>query len=120
MGKHFVKGLAAGAILGAVASVLLNSEEADEKKAALVKAAKKVKKKVADHSKSVGKLTKSAYGKIVDTTVAEFRGVKDLSEDELKELRAELKASWKDLEGMMKKKPSAKKAPAKSKGKKKK
>ena len=61
------------------------------------------------HAKSVGKLTKTAYGKIVDTTVAEFRGVKDLSEEELSELRSELKNSWDGVKVMFEKKPKAKK-----------
>jgi hypothetical protein len=116
MGKHkgFVKGLAAGAVLGAVASVLLSMEHKDEKKAALTKVAKRVKTRVAQHTKNIGKLTKGAYNKIVDTTVAEFRGVKDLSEGELVELRDELRASWEDVRGMVAtKKPAAKKRPAK-------
>lgn len=116
MGKHkgFVKGLAAGAVLGAVASVLMSMEHKDEKKAALAKVANRVKTRVVQHSKSIGKLTKSAYNKIVDTTVAEFRGVKDLSEAELKELRAELRDSWGDVKGMVElKKPAMKKKPAK-------
>lgn len=113
MGKHkgFLKGLAAGAVLGAVASVLMSIEHKDEKKTALVKVANRVKTRVIQHSKSIGKLTKAAYNKIVDTTVAEFRGVKDLSEAELKELRDELRGSWDDVKGMVEpKKPAGKKA----------
>jgi hypothetical protein len=118
MGKHkgFVKGLAAGAVLGAVASVLMSMEHKDEKKEALAKVAKRVKTKVGQHSKNIGKLTKTAYNKIVDTTVAEFRGVKDLSEGEMDELRDELRSSWEDVKGMVElKKAPAKKKPAKKK-----
>ncbi len=116
MGKHkgFVKGLAAGAVLGAVASVLMSMEHKDEKKAALARVAKRVKTRVVQHSKNIGKLTKSAYNQIVDTTIAEFRGVKDLSEDEMKELRAELRDSWSDVKGVV----EPKKSPAKKSAKK--
>jgi hypothetical protein len=112
MGRHkgFIKGLAAGAVLGAVASVLMSMEHKDEKKAALVKVANRVKSRVLRHSKNIGKLTKGAYNQIVDTTVAEFRGVKDLSEAELGELRSELRDSWDDVKGMVaSKKPTTKK-----------
>ena len=60
--------------------------------------------RVARKAKHLGKLTKSAYGKIVETTVAEYKGVKMLSEDELRELKDELKGSWSDLHNMMMKK----------------
>ncbi|HCC21991.1 hypothetical protein A2480_02450 [Candidatus Uhrbacteria bacterium RIFOXYC2_FULL_47_19] len=111
MSKHagLIKGLAAGAVLGAVAHLVLSMEHKDEKKAAIAKAADRIRRKVMAHAKSVGKLTKTAYGKIVDTTVAEFRGVKDLSEEELSELRSELKNSWDGVKVMFEKKPKAKK-----------
>jgi len=108
MGKGFLKGLAAGAVLGAVASVLMSIEHKDAKKAALIKVAQRVKTRVLHHSKSIGKLSKAAYNKIVDTTVAEFRGVKDLSEDELKELRTELRDSWDDVKGVIEPKKQVK------------
>ncbi|MEA3249272.1 MAG: hypothetical protein U9Q03_02855 [Patescibacteria group bacterium] len=122
MGRHkgFVKGLAAGAVLGTVASVLMSMEHKDEKKAAIAKVANRVKGRMLRHSKNIGKLTKGAYNQIVDTTVAEFRGVKDLSESELVEMRDELRASWDDVKGMITiKKPTAKKPARKTKKRKK-
>jgi gas vesicle protein len=104
--KSFVKGLAAGAVLGAVAALLHSMQDKDKKKHDLERAAMRIKDKVAAHAKKLGKLSKSAYGKIVETTVAEYRGVKALSEAELKELKAELKAGWKDVEAMIKKRRS--------------
>lgn len=100
--KSFVKGLAAGAVLGAVAALLTSMTDKDKKAHELQDAAMRIRDKAAAHAKKLGKLTKAAYGKIVDTTMAEVRGVKALSEDELKELKAELKASWEDVSGMMK------------------
>lgn len=102
--KSFVKGLAAGAVLGAVAALVSTMKEKDKKAQELQETAMRIKDKAIAHAKKLGKLSKAAYGKIVDTTVAEFRGVKALTEDELKELKAELKASWKDVEAMLKSK----------------
>jgi hypothetical protein len=57
----------------------------------------------AAHAKQLGKLSRSAYDKIVDTTVAEYRGVKALSESELTELKDELKMHWTDVQKILKK-----------------
>ena len=102
--KSFVKGLAAGAVLGAVAAIMHTMQDKDKKGQELQKTAMKIKDKVAAHAKKLGKLTKTAYGKIVETTVAEYRGVKALSEDELSELRSDLKAGWTDVQKMLNKK----------------
>lgn len=102
--KSFVKGLAAGAVLGAVAAIMHTMQDRDKKAQELQKSAMRIKDKVAAHAKKLGKLTKTAYGKIVETTVAEYRGVKALSEDELSELRNELKAGWTDVQRMLNKK----------------
>lgn len=102
--KSFVKGLAAGAVLGAVAALMSTMKEKDKKTQELHRTAMRIKDKVAAHAKKLGKLSKAAYGKIVETTVAEYRGVMALTEDELKELKNELNASWKDVEALVKSK----------------
>lgn len=106
--KGFIKGLAAGAVLGAVAALMHTVQDKDKKAKELEKTAMRIKDKVAAHAKKLGKLTKAAYGKIVETTIAEYRGVKELSEDELMELRDELKASWTDVQQMLNKKKAPK------------
>lgn len=119
--KSFVKGLAAGAVLAAAGSLVMEMGEEKGKTAKELKnTAGGIAKRVTRHAMKLGKLTKAAYGKIVDTTIAEYRGVKALSEDELKELKAELKDGWGDLSNIVKtraakKKPAARKAPAKRK-----
>lgn len=103
--KSFIKGLAAGAVLAAVAQLYMEMKDGksttskDLKK--LKKAAEDISIRVAARAKKMGRLTKAAYGKIVDTTIAEYRGMKLLSEDELTELRGELKESWGDMHGMI-------------------
>lgn len=113
--KSFVKGLAAGAVLAAAASLVMETGEEKGKTAKELKnTAGVIARRVTRRAMKLGKLTKAAYGKIVDTTIAEYRGVKALSEDELKELKAELKDGWGDLNNIVKKRVSKKK-PAKRK-----
>lgn len=97
--KKIVKGLAAGAVLAAVASLIVSMKEERNKKAAkeLGKVAHEIKERVAKHAKKLGKLSRSAYNKIVETTVAEYRGVKALSETDLSDMKKELKDSWSDV-----------------------
>ncbi len=105
MGKKiFVKGLALGAVLAGVAALIHEMKDRELNTKEMKKAAIRIKTKVAKHAKTLGKLSKSAYGKIVDTTVGEFRGVKALSAGELEDLKDELKASWEDVRKMVSKK----------------
>jgi gas vesicle protein len=107
--KSFVKGLAAGAVLAAAASLIMDMREGKGQKAkALKKAATDIGGKVAVHAMRLGTLSKSAYAKVVDTAIAEYRGVKALSDEDLRDLKAELKGGWSDLKAIAKKK-SAKK-----------
>lgn len=94
------KGLAAGALLGAVAAMIVSATKKDPNAKASTKAAKTVAKRVGVHAKKIGKITKSAYDAIVEKTVAEARGAKQMSTGELAELRKELTASWKELAKM--------------------
>jgi gas vesicle protein len=101
--KSFVKGLAAGAVLAAVAKLVMEMKSDDKKTKTLKKTAHQVMDKVVTHAKKLSKLSKSAYEQIVDTTVAEYRGVKALTEDDLKELKKELKTHWSQVKEAMKK-----------------
>jgi hypothetical protein len=112
--KMLVKGLALGAVLGAVAAMIHEMKDRDISSKEVTGAAERIKNKVSKHAMKLGKLTKEAYGSIVDTTVGEYRGVKALTEDELKDLSKELKGSWKEVQAMMMKpKKSASKSAAK-------
>ncbi|MDD5251991.1 MAG: hypothetical protein PHT12_05145 [Patescibacteria group bacterium] len=105
--KKMVKGLAMGAVLAGVAAALIAMKDERNKKkmAEVIKAAGDIKDRVAAHGKKVGKLSKSSYHKIVDTTMGEYRGLKQLSDSELNEVKAELKAGWDDLQKVMKASP---------------
>lgn len=102
--KSFVKGLAAGAVLAAVGALVMSMKDGGDKKTKeMKKTAKDIMDRTVTHAKKLGKLTKSSFDKVVDTTVAEYRGVKALTEDELDELKKELKSHWKDVQKIMKK-----------------
>ena len=108
--KKLIRTLAMGAILAGAASLAVSMKDEKNRKKAkeLGKAALAIKGRVAKHAVKLGKLSKSAYGKIVDTTVAEYRGVKALSEGELDELKTELKAGWEDVRQIFKPCPEPK------------
>ena len=101
--KTIVKALAAGAVLGAIASLIMSMRHTEEGKD-IGKTAEKIRKRVALHAKKIGKLSKSAYDAIVETTLAEYRGVKAMSDSELQELKIELKEQWTHLSKILKKK----------------
>ncbi len=99
-----VKGLACGAALAAVASLVVSMKKDKNKKAVkeISKAARQLTGRVASHAKKLGHLSKAAYGKIVDTTVGEYRGVKALSKSDLAELKKDLRNSWADVQKILK------------------
>ncbi|MBI4458279.1 hypothetical protein HY633_04925 [Candidatus Uhrbacteria bacterium] len=98
-----IKGLAVGAVLAAVAKAVMVIKEDDKKSKELAKIAKRIKERVVGHTKSIGKLSKASYAKIVDTVMAEYRTVKDLSGSENSEIRKELKNDWSAIKKMFKK-----------------
>lgn len=98
--KFLLKTLVAGAVIGGVAAMLKKMKENGQMDE-LETTADRIKNKVVKQAKKLGKLTKSAYENIVDTTVAEYRGVKALSENDLEDLGDELKASWEDIQEVL-------------------
>ena len=102
--KGFVKGLATGVVLSAAASLVMMMRGKDEKSEMLRETAKDILARVSKRAVTLGSLTKSAYHNIVETTLSEYKGIKVLSEDELKELKKELKGSWSDLQKILKRK----------------
>ncbi|MFA6603990.1 MAG: hypothetical protein WCT10_04100 [Patescibacteria group bacterium] len=108
--KKLIRGLAMSAIIAAAATVAIKMKDEKNRKKAkeLGKTAVAIKERVVKHAAKLGKLSKSAYGNIVDTTVGEYRGVKALSEGELDELKAELKAGWEDVQQIFKPTPKGK------------
>lgn len=102
MAKHpFIKGLAAGAVLGAIAAMFMHTEDNKKSTRELQRMAMEIRDRVIDHAKHVGEVTKAAYEHIVDTAMEESRDAKVLSKKELGELRDELMANWKKMKMML-------------------
>lgn len=102
MAKHpFIKGLAAGAVLGAIAAMFMHTDDKKKSTRELQRMAMEIRDRVIDHAKHVGEVTKDAYEHIVDTSMAEYRGAKLLSAQELDELRDELMVNWKKMKKIL-------------------
>ena len=102
--KSLFKGLAAGAVLGAVGAMLVKSNKTTDKKAKeLYKAGEEIAGRIADKAVKLGAVSKSAYSKVVDALIAEYKGAKHLTDKELAELKDELKDSWEDVQAILKK-----------------
>lgn len=95
--------MAAAAVLGAAASLYMKMKEDGKGAKALMRAASDVRKRLADHAASFGKMTRRAYDSIVETTLAEYKGVKALSAEELAQLKEDLKDGWDEMQKAMKK-----------------
>ncbi len=98
MKKTQKKALAVGAGLAAVAAAAAGVYMFTGKNA---KNRKKVSKWVGDMQKDVvtelnkaGKATKATYSKVVDTVSKNYKGLKNVSTEELAMVAAELKNSW--------------------------
>ncbi len=103
--KSLFKGLAAGAVLGAVGAMLIKSNKATDKKAKeLYKAGEEIAGRVVEKAIKLGSVSKSAYSKVVDSLIEEYKDAKHLTEKELSELKEELKDSWEDVQAILKKK----------------
>jgi gas vesicle protein len=103
--KSLFKGLAAGAVLAAVGTMLVKSNKSADKKAKeLYRAAEDITSRVTSKALKLGGVTKAAYGKVVDSLIAEYKGAKHLTDRELADLKDELKESWEDVQAILKKK----------------
>ena len=102
--KSFIKGLMAGAVLGAVGALAMSIDKNDKRVKLLKKTVEDIMDVVGKKAVALGQLSRSAYNKIVDTTVAEYKIAANFSEDELKELSRDLKDSWTDIAKIFKNK----------------
>src|SRR5690606_40569682 len=88
--KGIVTVIAAGAVFAAIAAAVKSMHDSG-RTAEVERTATRIKDKVAKSLANIGELTKGAYDKIVDTSVAEFKGVQAMSKSDLRDLQRELK-----------------------------
>lgn len=82
---------------GAIAGVLLAPKAGKEMRKELRITAARVKKDVAIRVAVLEKLSKKAYEEIVADVLKHYKKVRGLSEVELREIKGDLNARWKDI-----------------------
>ena len=102
--KKVVKSLAMGAVLAGVAALVIKMKDEKNRKKVkeLAHHAQAISAKLVEHGQKMGQLTKSSYGKLVNAAVTEYRGVKELSAEEVKELKAEMLERWSEIKEILK------------------
>jgi hypothetical protein len=98
MKKNQKKALAVGAGLAAIAATatgvyMLTGKNAKNRKK-VAKWVGDVQKDVVDQLNKADKVTRRAYYDVVDSTIQNYKGLKNISASELAQTAAELKASW--------------------------
>lgn len=98
MKKGQKQALAVGAGLAAVAAAaagvyMLTGKNAKNRKK-LAKWAKDMQHDVVKELNKAGKVSKASYNKVVDTVAKNYKGLKNVSVEELAIMAAELKGSW--------------------------
>lgn len=88
---------AGAAVLGAAAYLLLGPQGKKNRKA-VKDWSTKMKNEVALEFKKVKSATKPAYDKIVDKIQKKYAAIKEIDNDELKNLSQEIKKFWSDIE----------------------
>lgn len=88
---------AGAAVLGAAAYLLLGPQGKKNRKA-VKDWSTKMKKEVALEFKKVKSVTKPAYDNIVDKIQKKYAAIKEIDNDELKNLSQEIKRFWSDIE----------------------
>jgi gas vesicle protein len=92
--KDFAAGIAAGAIIGAMAGILLAPKSGKETRDDIKKFVDDSKTKIANKVKEVGDLTKEQYEKIVDLVVDEGSKTIDVTKEDLGQLKSDLKERY--------------------------
>ncbi len=89
--KDVALGIAAGAVLGALAGILFAPKSGKQTRADIAKFADEMKQRVAKRVHEVGKLSREQYNTIVDTVVEEGGATWKIAKEDLIQLRNDLK-----------------------------
>jgi gas vesicle protein len=76
-------GFAVGFVVGAVAALFLTTKTGEELRGELKKVALDLKKKVEERAGKIKNLTKERYTEIIDSVIANYKKVKELTEKEI-------------------------------------
>lgn len=92
--KGMVMGLMAGVVAGAIAGVLLAPKSGEETRKDLAELAQKMKEQVAAKLGQMSRVTKTAYGEVVDTVVKQYEDAKEITSMQAEELKKQLGESY--------------------------
>ena len=76
-------GFAVGFVVGAVAALFLTTKTGEELRGELKKVALDLKKKVEERAGKIKNLTKERYAEIINSVIANYKKVKELTEKEI-------------------------------------
>jgi len=92
--KDFAEGVIAGAVLGALAGILLAPKSGKETREDIKHFVQDSKQKIAKKVKEVSDLTKEQYDRIVDVVVDEGGKTVDIAKEDLSQLKNDLKERY--------------------------
>ncbi len=92
--KQIAIGVGVATLAAAAAGVYFMTGKHSKNRKKVATWATSVKKEVVKDLEKVGKVSKSAYDKSVDTVIKGYEGAKNIDQADLMELAGELKAGW--------------------------
>lgn len=97
-GKTYIKGAAAGvaigALAGAIAGILLAPKSGKETRKDIAQWVLKIKDEIAEELEKAGDFTKEKYNQVASSVVDTYQKAKKISDDEAKEIKADLAGNF--------------------------
>ncbi len=100
--SHLGVGFVAGSILGVAAALFLQSPEGKRRSKELMRKSQKLHAHLMKELHSRGDITKQKYHDVVDQVMAYYTKSREVTKNELPEIRRFLLAKWKEIEKEMK------------------
>lgn len=97
MNKNFTIGIVTGAVIGALAGVLMAPKSGKDTREDIKKFVEDTKNKVAEKASAAIDLTRAQYNRIVDVAVDEGSKVLDVTREDLAELKRDLKDRYESV-----------------------
>ncbi|MEK7116153.1 MAG: hypothetical protein AAB879_02030 [Patescibacteria group bacterium] len=99
--SHLGIGFVAGSILVVAAALFLQSPEGKRRSKELMRKSHKLHTHIMKELRSRGDITKQKYNEVVDQVMAYYEKSREVTKNELPEIRRFLLTKWKDIEKEM-------------------
>ncbi len=100
--KDFFKGALLGALIGTAAALLTTKKTGAERRAELKKMSSDLFAKILKEVEKMKVMSKEKYDEVVEKAVKEYGKKKNLAEAKVKEVAAELKGKWSEIQKHLK------------------